>query len=68
MTKLVFLLLLSASAPTPVQAGDTRDSLRDVMDFCNQFVIKDPDPYLERGVRLGFHRDCFINDRDDPWR
>jgi hypothetical protein len=38
------------------------------MDFCNQFVIKDPDPYLERGIRLDHHHDCYINDRDDPWR
>ena len=68
MTKLVLFLLLSTTAPTPAQAGDTRDSLRDVMDFCNQFVIKDPDPYLERGVRLEYRHDCYINDREDPWR
>jgi hypothetical protein len=68
MTKLIFLLLLSATVPTPAQAGDTRDSLRDVMDFCNQFVIRDPDPYLERGVRLDYRHDCHINDRDDSWR
>ncbi len=68
MTKFVFFLLLGATAPPTAQAGDTRDSLRDVADFCNQFVIRDPDPYLERGVRLGLHRDCLVDDRDDPWR
>jgi hypothetical protein len=66
MTKLVLFLLLSAAAPIPAQAGDTRDSLRDVMEFCSQFVIKDPDPYLERGVRLEYRHDCYINDREDP--
>jgi hypothetical protein len=67
MTKLVLFILLSATA-TPAQARDTRNSLRDIMDFCNQFVIKDPDPYLERGIRLDHHHDCYINDRDDHWR
>jgi hypothetical protein len=68
MTKLVLFILLSATAATSVRAGDARDSLQDVMDFCNQFVIRDPD----RGIRLGYHHDCHINDRDDdrgvPWR
>jgi hypothetical protein len=68
MTKLVLLIVLSATVAPSVRAGDARDSLRDVMDFCNQFVIRDPDP----GIRLGYHHDCHINDRDDdrgvPWR
>jgi hypothetical protein len=68
MTKLVLFILLSATAVPCVQAGDARDSLQDVMDFCNQFVIRDPDP----NIRLDYHHDCHINDRDDdrgaPWR
>jgi hypothetical protein len=38
------------------------------MEFCNQFVINDPDPYFERGTRNDHHQDCYIYDRDDPWR
>jgi hypothetical protein len=60
MTKLFLFILLSATA---VQAGDTKDSLRDVMDFCNQFVIRDPD----RGIHLDHHLDCHIHDRSDDW-
>jgi hypothetical protein len=54
MTKLVFFMLLSAAAAPSVRAGDTKDSLRDVMDICNQFIINDPDP----GARLDYHNDC----------
>jgi hypothetical protein len=65
MTKLIFFILLSIAAARSVQAGDTKDSLRDVMDVCNQFVINDPD----RGMRLDYHNDCDIyDDRDAPWR
>jgi hypothetical protein len=68
MTKLVLFILLSATAAPCVQAGDARDSQQDVMEFCNQFVIRDPDP----GIRLDHHLDCYLNDRDDhrgvPWR
>ena len=68
MIKLVLLILLSATAAPSVHAGDAKDSQQDVMDFCNQFVIRDPD----RGPRLDYHHDCHINDRDDdrsaPWR
>ena len=63
MTKLVLFILLSATA-TPAQARDTRNSLRDIMDFCNQFVINDPDP----GFRFDYNHDCTAFDRDDPWR
>ena len=40
MTRLVLLMFLSTTAAPAVQAGDTRDSRRDVVDVCNQFVIK----------------------------
>jgi hypothetical protein len=56
-----FFSLLSATAAPSVQAGDTKDSLRDVMDFCNQFVINDPN----HGIRLDYRRDCDIYGRDD---
>jgi hypothetical protein len=55
MIKLAFFMLLNATA-APILAGDKKDSLRDVMDICNQFVINDPDP----GIRLGHHGDCEI--------
>jgi hypothetical protein len=64
MTRLVFFILLGATAAPAVQAGDSRDSRRDAMDFCNQFVINDPDP----GFRFDYHHDCTAFDRDDPWR
>ena len=68
MTKLVFFILFSATAAPSVRAGDARDALRDMMDFCDQFVIRDPD----HGIRLGYRHDCVIYDRDDdrgvPWR
>jgi hypothetical protein len=68
MTKLILLILLSATPSPSVQAGDVKDSRQDVMDFCNQFVIRDPDP----GFRLGHNRDCHVDDWDDnrsaPWR
>jgi hypothetical protein len=58
------VITIAAAAPS-VQAGDTKDSLRDVMDICNQFVINDPDP----GIRLDYHNGCDIyDDRDAPWR
>jgi len=41
MTKFILCILLSATA---VQAGDAKDSHRDAMEFCNQFVILDPAP------------------------
>jgi len=68
MTKLILFILLSATTAPSVHAGDARDSRRDAMDFCNQFVIRDPDP----GIRLGNHLDCHMDDWDDirnaPWR
>jgi hypothetical protein len=68
MTKLVLFFLLGTAAAPPAQAVDAKDSLRDVMDYCNQFVINDPDPYVERIVRPTYHHDCFVYDREDPWR
>ena len=68
MGKLVLVLLLGTTAAPPARAVDVKDSLRDVMDFCNQFVINDPDSYAERTIRLGHHQDCFFDDREDPWR
>jgi hypothetical protein len=56
MTKLILFILLGATTSPSVQAGDVKDSRQDVMDFCNQFVIRDPDP----GFRLGHHRYCLI--------
>jgi hypothetical protein len=57
MIKLALFVVLSATAAHSVQAGDTKDSLRDIMDFCNQFVIRDPDA----GIRLDYHHyDCFF--------
>jgi hypothetical protein len=58
MTKVVFFMLLGAAAAPSVRAGDTKDSLRNVMDICNQFIINDPDP----GFRLHYHNDCHIYD------
>jgi hypothetical protein len=61
MTKVVFFTLLSVAAAPSVRAGDTKDSLRDVTDICNQFIINDPDP----GFRLHYHNDCHICDDSD---
>jgi hypothetical protein len=58
MTKLALFMLLGAGAAPSVHAGDTRDSRRDVFDFCNQFVINEPD----RPIRFGFSRDCGLYD------
>jgi hypothetical protein len=64
MTKLIlFLLLIVVGAPS-VQAGDTKDSLRHSIEFCDQFVIRDPDPR----IRLQYRYDCFLNDWDAPCR
>jgi hypothetical protein len=62
MTKVVFFMLLSAAAAPSVRAGDTKDSLRDVMDICNQFIFNDPDP----GIRLDYHNDCDITTTGMP--
>jgi hypothetical protein len=70
MTKLILFILLGATTSPSLQAGDVKDSRQDVMDFCNQFVIRDPDP--DSGFRLGHHRHCHMDDWDDnrgaPWR
>jgi hypothetical protein len=58
MTKFILCMLLSA---TTVQAGDTKNSRRDAMEFCKQFVILDPGP----GLRLGYRLDCHVDDQDD---
>jgi hypothetical protein len=58
MTKLILCILLGA---TTVHAGDTKDSRRDAMDFCSQFVILDPGG----GIRLGYRLDCHVDDQDD---
>jgi hypothetical protein len=58
MTKFILCILLSA---TTAQAGDAKDSHRDAMEFCNQFVILDPGP----GIRLGYRLDCHMDDQDD---
>jgi len=68
MTKLILFTLLSATTAPSVQAGDAKASRQDAMDFCNQFVIRDPDP----GIRLGNYLDYCMDDWDDirgtPWR
>ena len=68
MTKLILFILLSATTTPSVQAGDAKASRQNAMDFCNQFVIRDPDP----GIRLGNQLDCYMDDWDDirstPWR
>ena len=70
MTRLVLLMFLGTTAAPAVQAGDTRDSRRDIVDICNQFVIEDPAP----GIRVDYgHNDCFLYDdvldfRDNPRR
>ena len=66
--KIVYALMLTCTTAVSALAGDSAEMLRDRLIFCNQFVIRDPDP----GIRLGYHHDCHINDRDDdrgvPWR
>jgi hypothetical protein len=58
MTKLVFFMLLSVSSAPSVQAGGAKDQRQDVADFCNQFIINDPDP----AVRFDYYRDCYFYD------
>jgi hypothetical protein len=60
MTKLALFMFLGAAAAPPVHAGDTRDARRDVFEFCNQFVINEPD----QPTRFGFSRDCILYDPD----
>jgi hypothetical protein len=67
MTKLALFMFLGAAAAPSVHAGDTRDARRDVFDFCNQFVINEPD----QPMRFGFSRDCILYDPDlhaPEWR
>jgi len=61
MMKVILFILLNATTSPSVQAGDAKYFRQDVVDFCNQFVIRDPDP----GFRLGHHRDCYMDDWDD---
>jgi hypothetical protein len=60
MTKLALLIFLAAAAAPSLHAKDTIDARRDVFDFCNQFVINEPD----RPIRFGFSRDCILYDPD----
>ena len=62
MTKLIFLIFIGAAAAPCVRAEDLKDSHRDLMDFCHQFVINEPDSAVHFG-----HHDCNFYDRDDPW-
>jgi hypothetical protein len=67
MTKLALFMFLGAAVAPSVQAGDTRDARRDVLDFCNQFVINEPD----QSMRFGFSHDCILYDPDihaPEWR
>jgi hypothetical protein len=63
MTKQVLLIFLIGATATSVLAADWKDSRRDALDFCRQFVIRDPDPE----IRLGHFRDCVLQDQGDPW-
>jgi hypothetical protein len=60
MTKLALFMFLGAAATPSVHAGDTKDARRDVFDFCDQFVINEPD----HPMRFGFSRDCILYDPD----
>jgi hypothetical protein len=60
MTKLALFMFLGAAAAPTVHAGDTKDARRDVFEFCNQFVINEPD----QSIRFGFSRDCILYDPD----
>jgi hypothetical protein len=67
MTKLALFMFLGAAAAPSVHAGDTRDARRDIYDFCNQFVINEPD----QNIRFGFSHNCILYDPDVPtpeWR
>jgi hypothetical protein len=67
MTKFALFMLLGAGAVPSVHAGDARDARRDVFDFCDQFVINEPD----QPMRFGFSRDCILYDPDlhaPEWR
>jgi hypothetical protein len=65
MTRLALFMLLSATAAPSVHAGDAKDSVRDAADFCNQFVINDPDPGIRFDTHFDYHHDCTVYDRDD---
>jgi hypothetical protein len=67
MTKLALFMFLGAAAAPSVHAGDTKDARRDLFDFCNQFVINEPD----QPIRFGFSRDCILYEPDllaPEWR
>ncbi|MBV9461442.1 MAG: hypothetical protein JO141_28555 [Bradyrhizobium sp.] len=67
MTKLALFMFLGAAAAPSVHAGDTKDARRDLFDFCNQFVINEPD----QTIRFGAVRDCLLYDPEfhaPEWR
>jgi hypothetical protein len=67
MTKIALFMFLGAAAAPSVHAGDTRDARRDMFDFCNQFVINEPD----QSARFSFSHDCILYDPDvqaPEWR
>ncbi len=63
MTKLILLLFVSATATPPLQAADWKDSRQDILNYCRQFIIRDPDPQ----IRLGDARNCDLRDTDNPY-
>jgi hypothetical protein len=65
MTKIILFMLLSATAAPSVHAGDMKDSVRDAAEFCNQFVINDPDPGIRFDTHFDYHHDCTVYDRDN---
>jgi hypothetical protein len=60
MTNIAFLIFIAVAAVASVQAEDLKDSRRDVLGFCNQFVINNPDPEMHFS-----YDDCNFYDRDD---
>jgi hypothetical protein len=60
MKGFLLVALLSAVAIPHAQAGNAKNSLRDVMDVCSEFIIRDPHPV----THLDYLHDCFVYDQD----
>jgi hypothetical protein len=72
--KIVYALMLTCTTAVSALAGDSAEMLRDRLIFCNQFVVEDPYPALDRYsaqycCRLANRiHDCHTHDWDERYR
>jgi hypothetical protein len=72
--KTVCALMLTCMTTISALAGDSAEMIRDRLIFCNQFVIEDPYPAIDRysaqyccGTAKRAH-DCHAQDWDEKYR